>query len=83
MDPSDPKDKQADKVLKILSNKDYRPLFFHCTTANRVGAFWLIRRVLVDGWPVEKADEEAKKVGLYSENLKKFALGCITRHQKK
>ena len=83
VDGADPKDEQADEVLRILADKDNRPLFFHCTIANRVGAFWLIYRVLKDGWSVEKADEEARKVGLHSENLKKFALDYIARHQKK
>ena len=83
VDGTAPNDKQADQILKILSRKRNRPLFFHCTTANRVGAFWMIYRVLRGGWSVEKAEEEARKVGLYSENLKKFALEYITRHQIK
>jgi hypothetical protein len=29
-----------------------------------VGAFWMIRRVLRDGWKLDAAEEEAKKIGL-------------------
>ncbi|MBI3403864.1 MAG: hypothetical protein HY046_00200 [Acidobacteria bacterium] len=83
VDGSNPKDEQADEILKILADPANRPMFFHCTTANRVGAFWMIRRVLVDGWSAKKAEEDARKVGLHSENLKKFAVDYITRHQKK
>ncbi len=36
-------------------------MFIHCTAAIRVGAFWMIRRVLRDGWKVEDAEEEATK----------------------
>ena len=41
---------------------------------NRVGAVWLVKRVLQDGWTVEKATEEAKMIGLRSAPLEKFAL---------
>ena len=54
----------------------------HCTTANRVGAFWMIYRVLKDGWKVEDAEEEAKKVGMHSPGLRDFALEYIRKHQK-
>ena len=39
-------------------------IFIHCTAAIRVGAFWMIRRELRDGWAHEKAREEAKQIGL-------------------
>ncbi len=83
VDSADPRDEQADAVLKVLADPANRPLFFHCASANRVGAFWMIHRVLVDKWPAERAEEEAKKIGLHSDNLKTFALDYIARHQKK
>ena len=60
-----------------------RPAFIHCASANRVGAFWMIRRVLVDGWTVNEADEEATRVGLHSAVLRQFARDYIERHAKK
>jgi hypothetical protein len=44
----------------------------------------MIRRVLRDGWPVEKAEEEATKVGLVNApHLVDFAKNYIEKHQKK
>ena len=60
----DPKDEQATEFLKLTDDPANRPVFIHCTAAIRVGAFWMIRRVLRDGWTVEAAEEEAKKIGL-------------------
>jgi len=79
----DPKDEQVTEFLKILDDPANRPAFIHCTSAIRVGAFWMIRRVLRDGWTVEAAEEEAKKIGLKeSPHLNEFARRYIERHRK-
>lgn len=80
---ADPKSEQVDEFLKILSDPANRPVFIHCHSANRVGAFWMIRRVLVDGWKLEDAEREAEKIGMRSENLRQFALDYIRQHSKK
>ena len=78
-----PKDEQVDEFLKITDDPQNRPSFIHCTAAIRVGAFWMIRRVMRDGWPLEKAAEEARKVGLReSPHLVEFAESYIKRHKK-
>lgn len=79
----DPKDEQVTEFLKITDDPENRPAFIHCASAIRVGAFWMIRRVLRDNWSLEKAEEEAKKVGL-TENphLNEFARNYIERHRK-
>lgn len=79
----DPKDEQATEFLKITDDETNRPAFIHCTSAIRVGAFWMIRRVLRDGWTVEAAEEEAKKIGLKeSPHLNDFARQYIERNKK-
>ena len=60
----EPKDEQATEFLKVTDDPANRPAFIHCASAIRVGAFWMIRRVLRDGWSLDKAEEEAKKIGL-------------------
>ncbi len=78
-----PKDEQVDEFLKLTDDAANRPAFVHCTAAIRVGAFWMIRRVLRDGWTVEKAEEEAKKVGLVNApHLNEFARKYIETHRK-
>jgi uncharacterized protein (TIGR01244 family) len=80
----DPKDEQATEFLKLTDDPENRPAFIHCTGAIRVGAFWMIRRVLRDGWTVEAAEEEAKKIGLKeSPHLNEFARKYIEKHRKK
>lgn len=80
---AEPKDEQATEFLKITDDPANRPAFIHCTGAIRVGAFWMIRRVLRDGWNVAAAEDEARKIGLKeSPQLVEFARGYIQRHQK-
>ena len=81
---ADPKDEQVVEFLKLTDDKENRPAFVHCAGAIRVGAFWMIRRVLRDGWTVEAAEEEARKIGLReSPHLVDFARSYIERHRKK
>ncbi|MGQ0763646.1 MAG: fused DSP-PTPase phosphatase/NAD kinase-like protein [Acidobacteriota bacterium] len=78
----DPKDEQVTEFLKITDDAANRPAFIHCAAAIRVGAFWMIRRVLRDGWTVEAAEEEAKKIGLKeSPHLNEFARRYIEQHR--
>ncbi len=80
---TDPKDEQVTEFLKVTDDPANRPAFIHCASAIRVGAFWMIRRVLRDGWKVEAAEEEAKKIGLKeSPHLNEFARKYIEKHQK-
>ena len=72
----------VDQFLAAVADKSNQPAFIHCGSASRVGAVWLVKRVLQDGWTVEKATEEAKLIGLRSEPLEKFALGYIATHKK-
>lgn len=81
---ADPKEEQATEFLKITDDPKNRPAFIHCTAAIRVGAFWMIRRVLRDGWTIEKAEAEAEKVGLKnSPHLNEFARKYIEKYRKK
>ncbi|HEY3123945.1 MAG TPA: protein tyrosine phosphatase family protein [Thermoanaerobaculia bacterium] len=77
-----PKTEQVDVFLKLV-NEARPPVFIHCATANRVAAFWMIRRVLADKWDVGDAEREAKVAGLKTENMKEFALDYIRRHVTK
>jgi outer membrane protein assembly factor BamB/protein tyrosine phosphatase (PTP) superfamily phosphohydrolase (DUF442 family) len=80
---SAPKDEPVDEFLKVTDDPENRPAFIHCTAAIRVGAFWMIRRVLRDGWKIEDAEKEAEKVGLRDNpHLNEFARQYIAKHQK-
>ena len=77
-----PEPRVLDEFLAAIANKANQPAYVHCGSANRVGAVWLVKRVLQDGWTIEKATEEAKLIGLRSEPLEKFALAYIAAHKK-
>jgi uncharacterized protein (TIGR01244 family) len=71
-----------DRFLAAVSDKSNQPAFVHCGSASRVGSVWLAKRVIQDGWTIEKATEEAKAIGLRGEPLEKFALDYIATHKK-
>jgi len=77
-----PKDEQVDEFLKLTDNAQNRPVFIHCGSANRVGAFFMIRRVLRDGMTFDAAKAEADKIGLRSAALADFAKQYIDKHKK-
>ena len=79
-----PTDAQVDEFLKITDDPANRPMFIHCTAAIRVGAFWMIRRVVRDGLTADAALEEARKVGLTNApHLEEFARAYIASHPRK
>jgi uncharacterized protein (TIGR01244 family) len=74
--------KVIDNFLAAIADKSNQPAFVHCGSASRVGSVWLAKRVIQDGWTIEKATEEAKAIGLRGEPLEKFALDYIATHKK-
>ncbi len=80
--PSAPDTKIVEQFLATVADKSNQPVYIHCGSANRVGAVWLVKRVLQDGWDVDKATTEAKAIGLTNPALEKFAVDYITAHQK-
>ena len=77
-----PDAKVVDDFLAAVANKANQPVFIHCASASRVGALWLVKRVLQDGWSTDKATAEAKLIGLRSAPLEAFALKYIEAHKK-
>jgi len=81
-DSSAPDPAVATEFLAAVSNGANQPVFVHCGSANRVGALWLVKRVMRDGWTIARATEEAKAIGLRSETLEAFALKYLADHDK-
>src|ERR671912_991416 len=61
-----PDSKVVDSFLAAVADKSNQPVFIHCGSANRVGAVWMIKRALQDGWEVDRARAEAEAIGLSS-----------------
>ena len=81
--PTAPRPEQADEFIRLVRDKSNHPMLINCSTANRVGAFMMIYRVLEQGWSEEKALSEALKIGLRSDELKKFAQSYIAQNKTK
>ena len=79
---ADPKADAVDQFLASVQDPANSPVFIHCASANRVGMMWLIKRVVADGWPLDKATEEAQRIGLTNPRLKQFALDYLKAHGK-
>jgi protein tyrosine phosphatase (PTP) superfamily phosphohydrolase (DUF442 family) len=78
-----PRVEQADEFLRLTRDKSNHPMLINCASANRVGAFMMILRVVDQGWSEDKALDEAIKIGLSSDGLKKFAKEYIATHPPK
>jgi len=80
---STPRPEHADEFLRLVKEKSNHPMLINCASANRVGAIMMIFRVLEQGWAEDKALEEAIKIGLRGDELKKFARDYIAQHKTK
>lgn len=56
----------VEAVAKVLKDKDAAPVLLHCSTANRVGAVWLVMQVQ-EGQSLEDAEASGREIGLTSE----------------
>jgi uncharacterized protein (TIGR01244 family) len=78
--PESPSDAAVAKFLAVTDDETLYPIYIYCESGNRAAALWMIRRVLRDGWTLEKAEAEAVAAGLTREPLRNFARGYIERH---
>jgi uncharacterized protein (TIGR01244 family) len=76
-----PDPKVVESFLTAVADKSNQPVYIHCGSANRVGAFWMIKRVLQDGWTLERARAEGEAIGLTSPQLVAFATDYISKHK--
>ncbi|MBS1818379.1 MAG: tyrosine-protein phosphatase [Acidobacteria bacterium] len=72
----------VDQFLAAVGDPANQPVFVHCASGQRASAFWMIKRLVVDGWDAEKAGTEAAALGLTSPALKTFALNYAASHKK-
>ncbi len=70
-----------DRVRATLAEHGDEPLVLHCGRANRVGAVWMVHRVLNDGVGIDQALEEAKTAGLRTPEYVDRAKDYIQRTQ--
>ena len=81
--PANPEAGVVDAFIKAVKDPSNHPMLIHCGSANRVGALFMIYRVVDQGWTEDKAMEEAVQIGLTNPALKKFAQDYIAAHKQK
>jgi uncharacterized protein (TIGR01244 family) len=77
-----PDTKAADQFLAAITSEGAEPAFIHCSGGNRAATMWLIKRVAVDHWDVDRATAEATALGLTSPALKQWALEYAQSHKR-
>jgi uncharacterized protein (TIGR01244 family) len=73
-DGSKPDPRAAGQFLDAITSPGAEPAFIHCGGGNRAATMWLIKRLAVDHWDVDRATKEAAALGQTSAELRKFAI---------
>jgi uncharacterized protein (TIGR01244 family) len=47
-----------DEFLKLVVKPENQPMMLHCASGGRASMFWAVKRVMIDGWSVDKAMNE-------------------------
>ena len=81
MSAQSPKDGAAAAALGALRDGGNHPVFIYDASGSRAAAVLMIKRMLADGWPEERAYSEAVSIGLASPSLKAFVLDYVARHR--
>ena len=72
----------ADRFLAAITTPGAEPAFIHCAGGNRAATMWLIKRLAVDHWDVDRATTEATALGMTSPALKQFAITYAQSHKR-
>ena len=62
LDTSNPDPAFFENFLAAVNDEANQPAYIHCGSATRVAAMWMSKRVIEDGWSVEKAEQEARSI---------------------
>ena len=82
MNSASPDPAIVDQFIQAVTDPSAQPVFVHCASGNRAAALWMIKRMMVDGWDVDRASAEATALGLTSPALKTFAQEYAANHKK-
>ena len=77
-----PDPKAADAFIAAITSPGAEPAFIHCSGGNRAATMWMIKRMVVDHWDVDRATKEAMSLGQTSAPLRQFAIDYARNHQR-
>ncbi len=79
--PTAPDQTAVEGFLRVVKDTSSQPVYIHCQSGQRANAFWMIKRVLVDGWTLEKALTEADSLKLTHPAVRDFAINYLKTRQ--
>jgi uncharacterized protein (TIGR01244 family) len=72
-----------DEFLKLVVKPENQPVMLHCASGGRVSMFWAVKRVMIDGWSVDKAMNELPDLAKNaSEPTRAAVLDYLKAHGK-
>jgi uncharacterized protein (TIGR01244 family) len=72
-----------DEFLKAVAKPENLPMMLHCGSGTRVSMFWAVKRVMIDGWTVEKAMGELPDLSKnLAQPVRTFMLDYLKAHGK-
>jgi uncharacterized protein (TIGR01244 family) len=72
-----------DEFLKLVVKPENQPMMLHCASGGRVSMFWAVKRVMIDGWSVDKAMNELPDLAKNAnEPTRAAALEYLKAHGK-
>ena len=77
-----PDPRAADEFVAAITSAGAEPAFIHCSGGNRAATMWLIKRLVVDRWDVDRATAEATALGQTSPALRQFAIDYARAHPR-
>jgi uncharacterized protein (TIGR01244 family) len=77
-----PDPEAARQFLDAITSEGAEPAFVHCAAGNRAATMWLIKRIAVDHWDVDRATAEAVALGQTSTTLRQFAIDYAQAHPR-
>ncbi len=81
--PATPDTAMVDEFLKLVVKPENLPMMLHCASGGRVSMFWAVKRVMIDGWTVEKAMNELPDLSKnVSEQSRAIFLEYLKAHGK-
>ncbi len=78
----EPSEAQALAFVALMTALKGDRVFVHCTSGGRAGSLMMIYLALAESMPQDKAEEEARRMGLRSPDLLEFARKVIAAHKK-
>ena len=74
--------KAAEAFLTAITTKGAEPAFIHCAGGNRAATMWLIKRIAIDHWDVDRATKEAILLGQTNATTRQFAIDFGQAHRR-